>query len=320
MHKALITGVTGMDGSHLAEFLLEKGYEVHGIVRRTSTFNRERIDHIYKPDNESNFFLHYGDITDPFSLIRILNKVKPDEVYHLAAQSHVQVSFETPYYTAQATGIGTLNLLEAIRSLELNPRIYIASTSELYSGKEEEQDELTPLKPKSPYGVAKLYSHEIGRVYRESYGMFIARGILFNHEGERRGENFVTQKIANGVKEIVLGKRKKLKLGNLDAKRDWGYAPDYVEAMWLMLQAEEPDDYVVATNETHSVRNFCEEAFNIYGLHWEDYVEVSDQYIRLNEVDTLKGNYKKIKEKLGWTPKTKFKELVKKMVSLKESK
>jgi len=315
---AFITGITGQDGSYLTELLLKKGYIVHGLVRRSSTFNRQRIEHLYKdPDHEDRLFLHYGDMTDPVSLMNVLAKVQPDEVYNLAAQSHVQVSFETPVYTAMTTGLGLLNLLEAIRSLKLNPKIYQASTSELFSGdpKEAPQNEKTPFRPKSPYGVAKLYAHEIARVYRESYGMFISCGILFNHESSRRGENFVTRKIAIGVAEIVNGKRDKIYLGNLEAKRDWGYTPEFVRAIWLMLQQDKPDDYVIATGETHSVREFVQEAFRVVGIEdWEKYVVIDPRFIRPNEVDYLCGDYSKAKRELGWEPKVKFKELVKIMV------
>jgi len=317
MQKALITGITGQDGSYLTELLLEKGYEVHGLVRRSSSFNRGRIEHVYHcPDKESRFHLHYADMTDPVSLVNILAKTKPNEIYNLAAQSHVQISYETPVYTAQTTGLGTLYLLEAVRSLNLKTKIYHASTSELYSGdpKEAPQNEKTPFNPQSPYAVAKLYAHEICKVYRKAYQMFIACGILFNHESERRGENFVTRKISLGVANIFKGKQKKIYLGNLNAYRDWGYAPEYVEAMWRMLQQEKPDDYVIATGETHTVKEFLIEAFRVISRDWSDYVEADDRLLRPNEVDYLCGDATKAKEILGWKPKTKFKQIVSKMV------
>ncbi len=308
--SVFITGCGGQDGSFLAEQLIEKGYEVHGLVRRSSTFNRERIDHI------GDLILHYGDMTDLNSLIGILKAVKPDEIYNLAAQSHVQISWEIPSYTAQTTGIGVLNLLEAVRILELKSRIYQASTSELFSGdpKEVPQNENTPFYPKSPYSVAKLYAHEICRIYRDAFKMFIARGILFNHEGERRGENFVTRKITMGVADILKGKQKFIELGNLDAQRDWGYAPEYTEAMWKMLQLDTPEDMVIATGEIHTVREFCEEAFKVVGLDWKKYVKVDEKYLRPQETECLCGDSSKAKRLIGWNPKVKFKELVKIMV------
>ena len=307
---AFLTGITGQDASFLAEQLLEKGYEVHGLVRRTSSFNRERIDHL------EDLNLHYGDLTDFSSLVNILAKVKPDEIYNLAAQSHVGISWEIPYYTGEVTGLGVLNLLEAVRVLKLTPKIYHASTSELFSGKDGEapQNENTLMHPESPYSVAKLYAHEICRVYREAYGMFICRGILFNHESERRGENFVTRKITLGIANIVKGKQKKIYLGDMDIKRDWGYAPDYTIGMWQMLQQDKPDDYILATGQTHSIKEFLEEAFKIVGKDPRDYVEMDKLYIRPNETECLIGDYSKAKEVLGWEPKTSFKELVKIMV------
>ncbi len=314
--KALITGITGQDGSYLTELLLSKGYEVHGIVRRSSSFNRGRIEHLYDYEDKGMLILHYGDMTDMASLMYILEKVQPDEIYNLAAQSHVQVSFDTPQYTGQVDALGVLNLLEAVRILGLQSKIYQASTSELYSGNRSQipQNEKTPFNPRSPYGVAKLYAFNIGRIYRESYGMFISNGILFNHESERRGENFVTRKITLGLKEILEGKREKIHLGNIKAKRDWGHARDYVEAMWLMLQRSTPDDFVIATGETHTVEEFLDEAFKLKGLNWRDFVILDNKFNRPNEVWELCGDASKAKSILGWTPKTTFKELVKVMV------
>lgn len=314
---AFITGVTGQDGSYLAEFLIANGYVVHGLVRRSSTFNRSRIEHIHGYPHNKDLFLHYGDMTDSISLVHILAQVKPDEIYNLAAQSHVAVSFETPLYTAETTGIGVLSLLEAVRSLGLKSKIYQASTSELYSGDPAQapQNERTPFMPKSPYGVAKLYGFEIARVYRESYGMFITNGILFNHESERRGESFVTRKITLSIADILTGKEEKILLGNLEARRDWGYAPEYVEAMWLMLQQDQPDDFVVATGETHSVKEFVDEACGLVGLDPEKVVEIWEKYKRPNEVDYLCGDASKAKTILGWEPKTKFKNLVRIMLT-----
>ena len=307
---ALITGITGQDGSYLAELLLEKGYEVHGIMRRNSTFTTGRIEHIF-----DRVELHYGDLADSSSLQHIVAKVKPDEVYNLAAQSHVKVSFDVPEYTADVTGTGTLRLLEAIRTAAPKAKFYQASSSEMF-GKvlEVPQTEKTPFYPRSPYGAAKVYSYWITKNYRESYDMFACNGILFNHESPRRGETFVTRKITRAVASIKLGKQKKLYLGNLDAKRDWGFAGDYVEAMWLMLQQKNPDDYVVATNETHTVREFCEKAFGHVGLNWEDYVEVDEKYNRPAEVDLLIGDPAHAKKQLNWEPKITFEGLVKMMV------
>ena len=332
MKKALITGVTGQDGSYLAEFLLEKDYEVHGIVRRASTEKKERIDHL---EGNSNFHLHYGDLTDSLSLVKIISKVEPDEIYNLAAQSHVAVSFEVPEYTADATGTGVIRLLEAIRicGLEKKCRFYQASTSELF-GKVQEipQSETTPFYPYSPYAAAKQYAYWVVRNYREGYGLFATNGILFNHESERRGETFVTRKITLAAAKIAAGVQERLYLGNLDALRDWGYAKDYVECMWLMLQHNEPDDFVVATGEQYSVRDFCTRAFKRAGieLRWEGtgveekgidaktgkiVVEVSPEFFRPTDVVTLLGNPAKAKEKLGWNPrKTSFDELVNIMV------
>jgi len=314
---AFITGITGQDGSYLAELLLSKGYKVHGFVRRNSIlYNYERLEVTADFPHNKNLLMHYGDMTDSVSITNILAKVKPDEIYNLAAQSHVKVSFETPLYTAQTSGIGVLNLLESVRALNLKSKIYQASTSELYSGdpKEAPQNELTPFKPKSPYGAAKLYGFEIARIYRESYGMFISNGILFNHESERRGESFVTRKITLGIRDILAGKEKYIKLGNVDAKRDWGYAPEYVEAMWKILQQNKPDDFVIATGETHSVKEFLVEACKAAGLDWTRVLKIDEKYKRPNEVDCLCGDASKARKILGWKPKTAFKELVKIMV------
>jgi GDPmannose 4,6-dehydratase len=317
MKRALITGITGQDGSYLAELLLEKGYEVHGIIRRASTFNTERIDHLYQDPHLRGvrLFLHYGDLSDSVNLVKLLNDLRPDEIYHLGAQSHVRVSFDIPEYTADITGVGTIRILEAIREAGVRPRFYQASSSEMY-GKVAEipQRETTPFHPRSPYAVAKVFSYWVTVNYRESYDLFACNGILFNHESPRRGETFVTRKITRAIAYIKAGLQHKLYLGNLDAKRDWGYAPEYVEAMWLMLQQDKPDDYVVATGETHSVREFCEEAFTHVGLDWERYVEQDKRYLRPAEVDILMGDASKAKKALGWAPRTKFKELVRLMV------
>jgi GDPmannose 4,6-dehydratase len=315
--KALITGITGQDGSYLAELLLDKGYEVHGIIRRASTFNTGRIDHLYKDPhiNGVRLFLHYGDIADSTNLIKLLYRVQPEEVYHLAAQSHVRVSFDIPEYTGDVTGLSTIRILEAIRETGSQARFYQASSSEMF-GKVQEvpQRETTPFYPRSPYGAAKVYAYWATVNYRESYGAFACNGILFNHESPRRGETFVTRKITRAVARIKAGLDRKLYLGNLDAKRDWGYAKEYVEAMWLMLQQDEPDDYVVATGETHSVREFLEEAFSHVQLDWQEHVEIDPKYYRPAEVDLLVGDAGKAKRKLGWEPKTTFKELTRLMV------
>lgn len=315
--KALITGITGQDGSYLAELLLEKGYEVYGIVRRTSTFTTDRIDHIFQDPHEkkARLKLIYGDLSDASVITKILADVKPDEVYNLAAQSHVRVSFDIPEYTGDVTAIGSLRILEAIRFLGLKTRYYQASSSEMFGMVQAiPQNEDTPFYPRSPYAVAKLYAHWITKNYRESYGIYACSGILFNHESPRRGETFVTRKITQAVAHIKAGLQDKLYLGNLDSKRDWGYAKEYVEAMWLMLQQDEPEDYVIATNETHTIKEFLEEAFSHVGLNWKDYVEFDPKYLRPAEVDLLIGDYSKAKKQLGWEPKTKFKELVKIMV------
>ena len=312
--KAFITGITGQDGSYLAELLLNKGYEVHGIIRRTSNFPTTRIDHIHKDLN-----LYYGDVTDSSCLSRIIRKILPDEIYNLAAQSHVKVSFQEPVYTSNSVSIGTLNILEIVRDIkeDLNKSIkfYQASSSEMF-GKVQEtpQKETTSFYPRSPYGVAKLYGHWITVNYRESYDIFGCNGILFNHESPRRGETFVTRKITRAATRIKLGLQDKLLLGNLDAQRDWGYAKDYVEAMWMMLQQDNPDDYVISTGETHSVREFCEIAFNLLGLNYTDYVSVDPIYYRPSEVDLLLGDSYKAKTQLGWTPQTSFNDLIRIMI------
>lgn len=338
---ALVTGVTGQDGSYLAELLLEKGYEVHGVVRRASTLNRARIDHLHTPgdttkedekDRAERFHLHYADLSDAASLNAVLAKCQPDEVYNLAAQSHVAISFEIPEYTGEVSGLGTIRLLEAIRTLDKEVKFYQASTSELFGKvKETPQTEKTPFHPRSPYGVAKLYSFWITKNYREAYDLFAVNGILFNHESERRGKNFVSRKITHGLCEVKLGKRETLYLGNLDAKRDWGHARDYVEAMWLMLQADKPDDYVIASGETHTVREFVEEACAILEipLEWrgsgleevgvdsvtgKTIIAVSPKFFRPSEVDILLGDPSRAKQELGWKPKVSYKELVRLMV------
>jgi GDPmannose 4,6-dehydratase len=313
MKKALITGITGQDGSYLAELLLEKGYEVHGIIRRASTFNTGRIDHLYQDPhiNEVRLFLHYGDIADSTNLIKLLYRLQPDEIYHLAAQSHVRVSFDIPEYTGDVTALGTIRLLEAIRETRLKTKFYQASSSEMYGKvRETPQSETTPFHPRSPYAVAKVYSYWATVNYRESYGMFACNGILFNHESPRRGETFVTRKITRAAARIKAGLQDSLFLGNLDARRDWGYAKEYVEAMWLMLQQDEPDDYVIATGETHAVREFLEEAFSHVGLDWREFVKVDPKYYRPAEVDLLVGDASKAKKKLGWEAETRFKALV----------
>lgn len=332
--KALITGITGQDGSHLADFLLAKGYEVHGIIRRSSSFNTARIDHIYKDlyEKGARLILHHGDLSDSSNISRLIEKIKPDEIYNLGAQSHVRVSFDIPEYTADVVGLGTLRILDAIKESGIDTKFYQASSSEMF-GKAEEipQKETTPFHPRSPYGVAKVFAFWITKNYRESYGIFAVNGILFNHEGPRRGSTFVTKKITEALVRIKLGKQEKLYLGNLDAKRDWGHAADYVEGMWLMLQAKEPDDFILATGETHSVREFVEQAAKILGMEilWKGkgkqekgidkktgkvIVEIDPKYYRPAEVDLLIGDYSKARKKLGWEPRTKFKELVKLMV------
>lgn len=313
MKKALITGITGQDGSYLADLLLSKGYEVHGIIRRASTFNTSRIDHLYQDPhvNGVKLFLHYGDLADSVNLVKLIYQLTPDEIYHLGAQSHVRVSFDIPEYTADVTGVGTIRILEAMREAGVKSRFYQASSSEMF-GKVQDvpQTETTPFWPRSPYGAAKVFAYWATVNYRESYGMHTTNGILFNHESPRRGETFVTRKITRAVAAIKLGRQKELFLGNLDAKRDWGYAPEYVEGMWRMVQHDTPDDYVLATNETHTVREFVEEAFARVDLDWQEFVKYDARYERPAEVDLLIGNPAKAKRILGWEPKTTFKELV----------
>lgn len=314
--KAFVTGISGQDGSYLAEFLLNKGYEVHGIVRRSSSVFRERLEYLYPKFKDKKLFLYYGDLTDGSNLARLLYKIQPDEIYNLAAQSHVKISFDVPEYTADVVALGTLRLLEHIREANNKTKFYQASSSEMF-GKvlEVPQNEHTPFYPRSPYACAKVFAHHLTINYRESYNLFACNGILFNHESPRRGENFVTRKITRGIAQILAKKSDKLVLGNLEAKRDWGYAPDYVEAMWLMLQQDTPDDYVIATGETHSVREFVEEAFEIAGLDWRNYVVSDEKYFRPAEVDLLLGDASKAKAKLNWQPKVNLKELVKIMVT-----
>jgi len=315
--KALITGITGQDGSYLAELLLSKGYEVHGIIRRASTFNTGRLDPIYADPHSgrTRLVLHYGDLSDASGLSRLIGKIQPEEIYNLAAQSHVRVSFDAPEYTTDVTATGTVRLLEAIRETGIQPRFYQASSSEMYGLVQEvPQTETTLFYPRSPYGCAKVYSYWITVNYRESYQLHASNGILFNHESPRRGETFVTRKITRALAQIKAGLQEKLFLGNLDAKRDWGYAKEYVEAMWLMLQQEKPDDYVIATNETHSIREFLDVAFSHAGMDWNKYVEIDPRYYRPAEVELLIGDFSKAKRQLGWAPKTTFVELVKLMV------
>ncbi len=317
MKKALITGITGQDGSYLAELLLEKGYEVHGVIRRASTFNTGRIDHLYKDPHVNNvrMFLHYGDIADSANMIKLIHDIQPDEIYHLAAQSHVRVSFDIPEYTGDVTGIGTARILEAIRMTGCKSKFYQASSSEMYGLVQEvPQKETTPFYPRSPYGAAKVYAYWLTVNYRESYNMFATNGILFNHESPRRGETFVTRKVTRAVAQILAGMQDKLYMGNLDAKRDWGFAKEYVEAMYLMLQQEKADDYVIATGETHTVREFLEEAFGYVGRDYRDYVEIDPVYYRPAEVDLLIGDATKAEKELKWKPKTTFRDLVRIMV------
>jgi GDPmannose 4,6-dehydratase len=316
MKKALITGITGQDGSYLAELLLQKGYAVHGMIRRASTFNTDRIDHLYQDPHEADvrLFLHYGDLTDGSQLARLIRQVGPDEIYNLAAQSHVQVSFEQPEYTGDVAGLGVTRLLEAIRETGVQTRLYQASSSEIFGDTPSPQSEESPFRPRSPYAIAKLYAHWIVRNYREAYGMYAVSGILFNHEGERRGETFVTRKVSRGVAQIVAGQQDKLYLGNLDAVRDWGHAKDYAEAMYLMLQQEEPVDYVIGTGEGHKVREFCELAFGHVGLEWEPFVEIDPRYFRPTEVEELVADPSRAMADLGWKPKVSFPQLVADMV------
>ena len=315
--KALITGITGQDGSYLAELLLQKGYEVHGIIRRASTFNTGRIDHLYQDPHIHGvrLFLHYGDLADSVNLVQLLNELQPDEIYHLGAQSHVRVSFDIPEYTGDVTGLGTIRILEAIKKVGLRTRFYQASSSEMYGRvRETPQSETTPFYPRSPYACAKVYAYWATVNYRESYNLFACNGILFNHESPRRGETFVTRKITRAVAHIKEGLQKKLFLGNLDSRRDWGYAPEYVEGMWRMLQHDAPDDYVIATGETHSVQEFLEEAFAYVGLDWRDHVGIDPRYYRPAEVDLLIGDASKAKRVLGWEPRVRFRDLVRIMV------
>jgi GDPmannose 4,6-dehydratase len=314
--RALITGLTGQDGSYLADLLLDKGYEVHGIIRRSSSFNTGRIEHLYRDPHEPNthLFAHYGDLSDPVALTRLIYKLQPAEIYHLGAQSHVRVSFDIPEYTFDVTGTGTLRLLEAIRESEVQTRFYQASSSEMFGASPPPQNESTPFHPRSPYAVAKVAAYWATVNYREAYGMFAVNGILFNHESPRRGETFVTRKITRAVARIKAGLQDKLYMGNLEAERDWGYAPDFVEAMWLMLQADEPDDYVVATGEKHSVREALEIAFAHAELDPDKHVEIDPRYFRPSEVDSLLGDPAKAREKLGWEPTVRFRELIELMV------
>ncbi len=313
---ALITGITGQDGSYLAELLLSKGYDVHGIIRRSSSFNTNRLDDIYQDPHESKrrLFLHYADLTDGSSLNRLLDKVRPAEIYHLGAQSHVRVSFDLPEYTGDVTGLGTLRILDAMREAGIDAKFYQASSSEMYGSSPAPQNEGTPFHPRSPYACAKVYAFHLTRNYREAYGMFACNGILFNHESPRRGETFVTRKIARSVARIKAGIEKKLYLGNLEARRDWGYAPEYVEAMWMMLQQKNPDDFVIATGKSHSVQDFVEEAFSHVNLKWKSHVEFDKRYLRPAEAAHLEGDYSKAEKALGWKPKTDFKFLVHTMV------
>lgn len=314
--KALITGITGQDGSYLAELLLSKDYEIHGLIRRASTFNTSRIDHLYQDPHllGVRLFLHYGDLNDSGQLTNLIYNIRPDEIYHLGAQSHVRVSFDMPEFTGDITGIGTTRLLDAIRRSGIQTRFYQASSSEMFGDAEAPQNENTPFRPKSPYAAAKVYAYWMVKNYRDGYDMFACNGILFNHESPRRGETFVTRKITRAAARIKLGLEKKLYLGNLDAKRDWGFAKEFVEAMWIMLQQDKPDDYVIATGETHSVREFLQETFSYLDLDWKDYVEIDQKYFRPTEVEVLIGDASKAKEELGWKPKVKFKQLVRMMV------
>ena len=316
MKKAFITGITGQDGSYLAELLLEKGYKVHGLIRRASTFNTDRIDHLYKDfhDPEAKMYLHYGDLSVSGQLTDLLHNIRPDEIYNLGAQSHVRVSFDMPEYTSDITGLGTIRLLEAIRKTGIKTRFYQASSSEMFGSAPPPQNELTPFQPQSSYAAAKVFSCHMVRNYREAYNIFACNGILFNHESPRRGETFVTRKITRAATRIKCGLQDKLYLGNLDAKRDWGFAGDFVEAMWLMLQQDEPDDYVIATGKTHSVREFTEKTFQKLGLDYEKYVEIDSRYFRPTEVDVLLGDPARAKKKLGWEHKVSFDELIDMMI------
>ncbi len=315
--KALITGITGQDGSYLAELLLGKGYEVHGLIRRSSSFSTGRIDHLYQDPHEPgvSFFLHYSDLTDSSSLVTWLNRIKPDEVYNLGAQSHVAVSFEMPEFTADTAGMGTLRLLEAVRHADWPVRFYQAGSSEMFGNvAETPQTERTPFHPRSPYAVSKVFAHWMTVQYREAYGLFAVNGILFNHESPRRGETFLTRKVTRGVASILAGRSDKLFLGNLEAKRDWGYAPEYVDAMWQMLQQPKPEDFVIATGQMHTVREFVETAFGLAGMQWEDHVEIDPRYFRPTEVDELCGDARKAEQSFGWRPRTTFHDLVRLML------
>jgi GDPmannose 4,6-dehydratase len=317
MKKALITGITGQDGSYLAELLLSKSYEVHGLIRRASTFNTGRVDHIYRDPHHQNgvrLLLHYGDIGNSGNLIELIYNLQPDEIYHLAAQSHVRVSFDLPEYTGDVTGLGTLRILEAVRKSGINARFYQASSSEMYGSASPPQNEQTPFQPQSPYAAAKAYAYWVTRNYRQGYGIFASNGILFNHESPRRGETFVTRKITRAVAAIKAGKQNALYLGNLDARRDWGYAPDYVAAIWKILQCDHADDFVVGTGEAHSVREFLDEAFGYVNLDWKDYVKIDPRYYRPTEVDFLQADYTKASRILNWQPRVFFRDLVKIMV------
>ena len=316
MKKALITGITGQDGSYLADFLLSKGYEIHGIIRRSSSLNRSRIDHLYQDSHESNvrFFLHYGDLADSEQLTDLIYNVKPDEIYHLGAQSHVRVSFDLPEYTSNITGLGTTRILEALRRSGVPARFYQASSSEMFGAANPPQSESTPFHPRSPYAAAKVYSYWMVRNYREGYNLFACNGILFNHESPRRGETFVTRKITRTLARIKSGKEKFLYLGNLEAKRDWGFAPDYVEAMWLIFQMDVPDDYVIGTGESHSVREFVVESFAYAGLDWEEFVKIDPIYYRPTEVEFLHSDASKARAQLGWQARVSFQELVRIMI------
>jgi GDPmannose 4,6-dehydratase len=316
--KALITGITGQDGSYLTELLLRRKYEVHGIIRRASTFNTDRLDHLYKDPHDGGvkLFLHYGDINDSNTIYKLLEETKPDEIYNLAAQSHVRVSFDLPEYTMNTVGLGAVRILEAVKDLKLKrTRFYQASSSEMYGSSPGPQNEKTPFNPRSPYAVAKVMAHNITKNYREGYKMYACSGILFNHESPRRGETFLTRKVTMAIANILAGNQKYLFLGNLDAKRDWGYAPEYVKAMWMMLQQEKPDDFVIATGQTHSVREFVETAFSISGLNWKRHIKFDPRYLRPTEVNLLQGDYSKAEKVLGWRPKVKFKDLIKIMLN-----
>jgi GDPmannose 4,6-dehydratase len=318
LKKALITGITGQDGSYLAEFLLSKGYEVHGIIRRASTFNTRRIEHLYHDPHgngeNTHLFLHYGDVSVPESITNVIYNIRPDEIYNLAAQSHVRVSFDMPEYTAEVDALGTTRILEAVRRSGFEEKFYQASTSEMFGSAKPPQSETTAFEPRSPYAAAKLYSYWITRNYREGYNLFASNGILFNHESPRRGETFVTRKITRALAAIIAKKQNKIFLGNLDSKRDWGYAPEYVEAMWMMLQHDHADDFVVGTGESHSIREFLDESFGYVGMDWHSYVEIDPRYFRPTEVDYLLADPTKTTNELGWKPKVKFHELVRIMV------